>query len=872
MFSFRDLNRNQPKQDSQRLCPSPEEIPAITAVVQDPQLFGALLRCLSSSPAAETEPIERTVGRKRSLSFNAPTTKMAKLTHSPIPSSVTRITTTDVSNLPHKSKPSFSVPALAATIIYAAFQHLDHWPALLVKAYADDTFGPRAWVDDARCRRLVDNLALAHAEQESSPSNYEPNELVLMANAAALVADSYRKFEYAEGDSSIPSPPNSASRRSSMSSNSSSAVVVASGLKTSGSGELLGRPSVGDQGGDDSDSDSGEEEEHIVTTASASAIARKRDGGDSSSSGEEDEEVLLTTNSKETGEGDKLPGKKMQSGEVQGATISNQTQLYPIRQANLNLKGCRQRFFGDNRDLAQELIASALQKRIDVKSKQNSGLLQRLPAFATIPMVRSLVASNLAKWLQSPALAGLARSLFAATVNGMKSVDPPLPDDIRAIDSILAMKLKANQVNTHIENVTDIARKVPTASVVRHMYSTLIREEIGSSGPAGVHDSSGRSMIAAIHGVVPAQISYDAIASTLLMVLVHPPENMSQTDSGNRASRDRLIKKLRRVIRLIATELGSVFDGYHLMEALFSLDVSSETWSRRDEEDKARMMFQCITLSAAAQWKDLNNEREEISSTKRERLREALMSAKKLLLTWCCTDYGPGFSERIRKRNRENREDDHSGAGAPDFRSALGSTLDETIPSWLNTMRCLLFAEDAGSELLRWFVVPDGTAGDEDPEWVDEASRIQVCCDYGGDITDELLWIVIKSSTAKPQELEPEMGIELIENLIEGCGKHRKGELLLNDPMLVWELYNLVKYTPQGTSARPNKLTNGSTVRDIPRYDVKALVFSGIVYSDNCSRRVLKSQTGISWIVVACNNSCTCCGCIVTRDWYCCVE
>jgi integrator complex subunit 1 len=58
-----------------------------------------------------------------------------------------------------------------------------------------------------------------------------------------------------------------------------------------------------------------------------------------------------------------------------------------------------------------------------------------------------MVAENLEKWLQSPALAGLARNLFASTVQNMKNIDPPLEADLRAVDSILDMRLKANQVS-----------------------------------------------------------------------------------------------------------------------------------------------------------------------------------------------------------------------------------------------------------------------------------------------------------------------------------------------------------------------------------------------------------------------------------------
>jgi integrator complex subunit 1 len=124
--------------------------------------------------------------------------------------------------------------------------------------------------------------------------------------------------------------------------------------------------------------------------------------------------------------------------------------VYPITQSNLDVTRVRQRFFDQNLFYAFDLISSSLLDRLDVKSKQNSGLLQSLPAFTPIPGVRFLIASSLEKWLQSPALAGLARFLFSSTVNQMKNVDPPLEEDLKTIDAVLAMKLKANQVSPAI--------------------------------------------------------------------------------------------------------------------------------------------------------------------------------------------------------------------------------------------------------------------------------------------------------------------------------------------------------------------------------------------------------------------------------------
>jgi integrator complex subunit 1 len=110
------------------------------------------------------------------------------------------------------------------------------------------------------------------------------------------------------------------------------------------------------------------------------------------------------------------------------------------------LSRIRQRYVGENLHRAHLSISSSLIGRLEQKSRQNSGLLQSLPSFTTIPAIRSMIAENLEHWLKSPALAGLARNLFSRTVNHMKNIDPPLDEDLKAIDSILKLKLKANQV------------------------------------------------------------------------------------------------------------------------------------------------------------------------------------------------------------------------------------------------------------------------------------------------------------------------------------------------------------------------------------------------------------------------------------------
>lgn len=355
--------------------------------------------------------------------------KSLKASHSPVPGTRPKLV---INVQDAQTKPSFNVAVVAASILYGAFQHVDHWPTPLVRAYAEDCFGPRLWVDDEGCRLLVKNLALSHEEIVSAVASEQLNE------EAKLVAEAYGRFELTEEPETSdlylpePEPPSPVKRRGSLSSSGSLSTSRPSIMRRE-SGSRSHLSSMEEL------SDDGDKDDFRILNG---------DGGKSdSSSGEEDadiEEVLVTT-------GDTMSTSvalmtKQSTDSASENKSTTRLDLYPIQQVRVNLCRVRQRFFGRNLGQAHEAISSALVERLDLKSKQNSGLLQCLPMFTTIPGVRSIVADNLEKWLQSPALAGLARTLFSSTVGRMKNLDPPLEDDLRAVDRILSMRLKANQV------------------------------------------------------------------------------------------------------------------------------------------------------------------------------------------------------------------------------------------------------------------------------------------------------------------------------------------------------------------------------------------------------------------------------------------
>ena len=611
-------------------------------------------------------------------------------------------------------------------------------------------------MDDADCQCLVQNLALVlDAPSDSGTTTLSEQQ----ASDAAAVVEAYRTISR-----NPPSPTSSA-------------------------------PAIPENGG-------------IRRLSSTSSVGRKSDDmasgikapepieGDSSSSGEEEEDdmdVFMSASNEDE--------ESRKSHDRRPPDASSDKVLYPVPARHTRWTRIRARYVGVNLEAAYEVIGMALQDRVDQKSKQNSGLLQTLPLFTSIPIVRHLVTQNLEKWLQSPALAGLSRTLFTSTVEHMKNVDPPLPEDLQAINCILGMKLKANQFAAHVENVTAIAKKIPTATVANHMYATLLQQSIKDASLQQGPSEESLSMIAAIHKTVPPQISYEAIAYSILMLLVQGRRLEKQLEYQTKDPM-KLIRRLRKLIRALASKLAPTFDGFQVLVAFLELETNEGTWSVRDEEDKARLMFQCVTLYVAS----VAGVKEPTKSPTlkvlgkapgaEEKVREALRKSRKILLQWCCNEYGPRYS---RRRNKKSDTDIFEGTASPDFVSAIGpDSQEECVPPWLNTMRCLLVIENVDSDLMNHFLSPPDDAAQQEAGWIEEKERIAFCANFGADVDDEMISVILRSASTEGAEsgMSPDMSIKLLEHLFESCGRRQGALLKVSDPELVWEMYKLAHYTP----------------------------------------------------------------------------
>jgi len=298
---------------------------------------------------------------------------------------------------------------------------------------------------------------------------------------------------------------------------------------------------------------------------------------------------------------------------------------------------------------------------------------------------------------------------------------------------------------------------------------------------------------------LPKEVSSDGIAASLLMLIGGSIESVSAKQA--QIERTQLVRRLKQVLQLFAQKLGASFDVCKLLESLLAFNIEDVAWTTQDEDDRARLVFQCIMLLVPA---PPNEGSRKLQKGKKEAdfpgldsdsLRAKLTIARKLVLSWFCYDYAPQFST---SKNKVHRAD--TGAGVPDYCSVLGGASDLSgCPEWLKTARCLLFMETGDSAEMQRFAYGSSGLDENNPTWHDEKYRIDLCCQFGCDFDDEMMGTVLKSAALEDGGISSEMALTLLEHLFECCSVHRSGSIKITDIMLAWEMYSLVIYEPPET-------------------------------------------------------------------------
>ena len=337
-------------------------------LVTNPQLFGVLLFMLSSYHGThqnvDTTDANRQA-RKRSLSedntFNARKKQMLTTPppnkqelHSARHSSQFQLSGTIASA---SMDSAGHLQVFAAAVLYSVLQHIDHWPIELMRVFAEDAFGQRVWIENEMCKDLVSNLYMSLRENARDDT---------VDSVTSSIADEIGSYF--------------SSLAATIESNSSSNHYIQSHITVSS-------------------------QQQPPSAKEVRAQSRQIEVIDDSSSSSSGEEEILESNSMDVKSAVPLHQYKVP------ASVDILQKLF--ERSERSNQSIRSRYIAHNLDLAYEAVSESLAERLNSKSRQNSRLVQALPKFLCIPRVRCLASRHLFKWLQSPALASLARLVCA---------------------------------------------------------------------------------------------------------------------------------------------------------------------------------------------------------------------------------------------------------------------------------------------------------------------------------------------------------------------------------------------------------------------------------------------------------------------------
>ena len=113
----------------------------------------------------------------------------------------------------------------------------------------------------------------------------------------------------------------------------------------------------------------------------------------------------------------------------------------------------------------------------------------------------------------------------------------------------------------------------------------------------------------------------------------------------------------------------------------------------------------------------------------------------------------------------------------------------------MNVIQCVLYLQPPDSQQMKNFLIPTDDTIDDITEWEKELVRVKTCFKYGGDLHSDLIWIILES-TENNNGIDANLAINILEQLFHRCGRSRRASLHVDDPKIIWELYNLVIYTP----------------------------------------------------------------------------
>lgn len=370
--------------------------------------------------------------------------------------------------------------------------------------------------------------------------------------------------------------------------------------------------------------------------------------------------------------------------------------------------------------------------------------------------------------------------------------------------------LNLRKLNTIVSTVEGITKRLKGRAIIHHMYSILLRQYVTSSGQVSDQqkESDTFHLLCVIHKEASSKHSYDAIASALMNIV---KECLS---SGAESSeQDRVIRRVRDVTRSLATQTGHWFDPKQLLDSFLILAIATDKWSRREEEFRARLILHFVILSLS---KFYQKETKCVAPENIDTVRTYMTEARKSIVIWCCTKYGPHFvAERRRKSVASGKVDSISGLKQPDYHSVIASDLGD-VPKWMEVMLCVLLIEEPTSLNMKKMMFPREPSPADDAEWEDDLPILNCCCCYSDRVGADHVRSIL-CSTSATRGIDSEMAIQMLEQLFYSCCHKRQGILTIEDPDIVWELYGLVQYKPHRPVANKTGKDQLEKIDQLPR-------------------------------------------------------
>ncbi|KAL7535980.1 hypothetical protein ACHAXR_006845, partial [Thalassiosira sp. AJA248-18] len=372
----------------------------------------------------------------------------------------------------------------------------------------------------------------------------------------------------------------------------------------------------------------------------------------------------------------------------------------------------------------------------------------------------------------------------------------------------------------------------PTQSVAQMIFSHCLQGEcaLGSVSNALKPNDEHLRILRSVYSVLDRKLAANALASSVSSLA---------SDVLNLASNSDLIGQFQSISCLlcaVVNALGDIFDGFHFVNAIINIH-SGTCKTITSAHTTARLVFECsllvtrtvpslqAALDAAAprqgNKKSSFHNFDSVDEGELNCFRNSMLGLRKSILRWCASDLCSVYHNKVSQEEETKCSDTYyergaviKGPGAPDFNSILGTEANPSPKSsspfhrMMTLIRCMLFLSPPSSKELESFAM----TGEEMHN--DRFHRFDFCCQYGVDVDDEMLQIILSSA-----DFTQNTALSIIETLVGRCGSTSAAKICCK-VSTVWKMYSLAEYSPVFRSDFGNK--SGSFSSDEKDSDASA--------------------------------------------------